>query len=129
MRVAIVMGPLVREQLTLWDACSELGVDVTIIGADPAYELDWPLRTSDGGEPRCIQLSPISPAASRGQVLWVYRHLGRWLRHLRPDLVHVASEPWGGLTLQALLIASQLHPRIPVCVHGADSIYWHGILA
>ena len=34
MRVAIVMGALVREQLNLWVACSELGVDVTIIGAD-----------------------------------------------------------------------------------------------
>ena len=125
MRVAIVMGPIVREQLTLWDACSDLGVDVTIIGADPAHEPGWPLGT-DNEDDKCIQLTPITPAASRGHILWFYRRLGWWLRHLRPDLVHVASEPWGGLTLQTLLIARQLHPRIPICVQGADNIYWHG---
>ena len=128
MRVAIVMGALVREQMNLWVACSELGVDITIIGANPVLRRtdDWPSQPGPIGHARRIILPVVSPAAHRGQQLWAYRGLGRALRHLRPDVIHVESEPWGGLTLQTLLLTKASRLGSSICVHGADSIYWHG---
>ena len=127
MRVAVVMGALVQEQLNVWVACSERGIDVTIIGANPTLRTDrWPSQLRQTGGARSILLPVVSPAAHRGQQLWTYRGLGRTLRCLRPDVIHVESEPWGGLTLQTLLLTRVSRLGSPICVHGADSIYWHG---
>lgn len=127
MRIAVVMGAVIEEQLNVWIACSELGVDITIIGTDKnIYTKDWPWQPKPTERVRCILLRPVSPALNRGHLLWVYRGIGSSLRRLRPDLIHVESEPWGGLTLQTLLITRLFRLGIPVYVHGADNVYWHG---
>lgn len=127
MRIAIVVGTLVSEQLSVWTACSHLGIDVTLIGTTVnIHEERWPWRPAAPSDVPSVILQPMSPALQRGPQLWMYRRLGTTLRRLRPNLIHVESEPWGGLTVQTLLARRLMNVPALVCAHGADSIYWHG---
>jgi glycosyltransferase involved in cell wall biosynthesis len=51
--------------------------------------------------------------------------MSKLLDDIRPDVVHVNSEPWGVLAQQAVL----LRCASKVVVHGADNIYDHGSVA
>jgi glycosyltransferase involved in cell wall biosynthesis len=129
MRVAIVTGPLVPEQTNVWAACTKMGVDIAIIGADPRiYRTDWISRSGVPEGIRAVHLKRLSPAPARGHQLWVYRGLGRALRRIKPDVIHLDSEPWGALPQQVLLLNRVLRLNAAVCVQGADNIYWHGSL-
>ena len=128
-RVAIVMAGVMPEQLVLWTACDSRNVAITIIGTDRnVYEGRWPWHPRKPSGLKSILLRPITPTRllAWGQVWWVYRGLGEALRRIEPDLIHVLSEPWGGLVVQTLVLRRLLELSVPVCVHGAENIYWQG---
>jgi glycosyltransferase involved in cell wall biosynthesis len=128
-RVAVVMGGVLPEQLALWKACNDRNSAITIIGTDKSvYEGDLPWQPRKPPDLETILLHPLTPGRLlvRGQVWWFYRALGAALRQIRPDLIHVVSEPWGGLVIQILVARRLSGLGAPVCVHGADNIYWHG---
>src|SRR5262245_54325716 len=47
------------------------------------------------------ELTPVHVSVGVGPRLWFYRHLGQALDEDRPDVVHVLTEPWQLLALQA----------------------------
>jgi glycosyltransferase involved in cell wall biosynthesis len=125
--VAIVMGGILPEQLAVWRACRDLGTRITIVGTERnVYRGRWPWHPRSPEGMDAVVLRPVSPALRRGQVWWMYRGLARTIEGLQPDIVHVVSEPWGGLVVQTLFATRSRSGNIPVCVHGADNIYWHG---
>ncbi len=63
----------------------------------------------------------------RGSLFWVYPDLGKALNADAPDVIHVVSEPWGALALQASLWCYR-HPETALVIHGADRTGWHGPL-
>ena len=123
------MAGVLPEQLALWRACNDRNPAITIVGTDKSVyvgALPWQPRKPLDLE--TILLHPLTPRRLliRGQVWWFYRALGSALRKIRPDLIHVVSEPWGGLVIQTLISTRLSGIDAPVCVHGADNIYWHG---
>jgi glycosyltransferase involved in cell wall biosynthesis len=127
-QVAVVMGSVLPEQLALWRACKERNSSITIVGTDRnVYQGRWPWEPRKPPDLATILLQPFTPRfLDRGQVWWFYRGFGAALRRIRPDIIHVVSEPWGGLVIQALTARRLSHPSARVCVQGADNIYWHG---
>ena len=128
-RVAVVTAGVIPEQLVLWKACDNRNAAITIVGTDRnVYEGRWPWRTRKPRDLETILLRPITPTRllARGQVWWLYRGLGEALRRIRPDLIHVCSEPWGGLVVQTLVARRLLGLSTPVCAHGAENIYGQG---
>jgi glycosyltransferase involved in cell wall biosynthesis len=128
LRVAVVMGGVLPEQLALWRACKDHGSAITVVGTDwNVYEGRWPWEPRKPTDLETILLRPYTPRfLDRGQVWWFYRGFRAALRRIRPDIIHVLSEPWGGLVIQTLLERRLSHPLARVCIHGADNIYWHG---
>jgi glycosyltransferase involved in cell wall biosynthesis len=123
------MGGVLPEQLALWKACKDRNSEITIVGTDKSvYGGDLPWQPRKPPDLETILLHPLTPGRLlvRGQVWWFYRALGTALREIRPDLIHVVSEPWGGLVIQTLVARRLSGLGVPVCVHGADNIYWHG---
>ena len=122
------MGSVLPEQLELWRACNDGNSLITIIGTDRnVYGTKWPWEPRKPLDLETVLLQPYTPRfLDRGQVWWFYRGLGAALRRARPDIVHVVSEPWGGLVVQTLVARRLYHSSARVCVHGTDNIYWHG---
>jgi glycosyltransferase involved in cell wall biosynthesis len=123
------MAGVLPEQLALWRACNDRNPAITIVGTEKSVyvgALPWQPRKPLDLE--TILLHPLTPRRLliRGQVWWFYRALGSALRKIQPDLIHVVSEPWGGLVIQTLISTRLSGIDAPVCVHGADNIYWHG---
>ena len=63
--------------------------------------------------------------AHRGHLAFYYPGLRRHLDRDRLDVLHVVSEPWGLLALQAAGWASA-HPSARLVLHGCDTIWHHG---
>ncbi len=61
----------------------------------------------------------------RGHLAFVYPGLHRALDCDRPEVVHVISEPWGLLAVQAARWARK-NPQAKLVVHGCDTIWHHG---
>jgi glycosyltransferase involved in cell wall biosynthesis len=120
MRVLVVTHHLAPELLTLWREAARGDVDLHLAGAvdGPATEAfevrsalpDW--APSYGFRPRDV--------TRRGLLWWWYPGLGRLIRSLRPDVVHVNGEPW------AVLVTQALHSGARVVAHGADNMFGHG---
>jgi glycosyltransferase involved in cell wall biosynthesis len=126
-RVAVVTGELHSEQLELWRACREENAEIFLIGtARRLWGSEWPSRPGLPDDLHGVELDPIGPRRTRGLSWWWYPGLGRTLRSLQPDIVHVLSEPWGCLVLQSLLLEDRARRNTPVCAHGCDNLYWHG---
>jgi glycosyltransferase involved in cell wall biosynthesis len=127
LRVAVIKGVVIPEQLVLWRACKDLGVDITIIGTDTnIYEGIWPWQPHSPQELPSMLLDPITPSLARGHLWWAYRGLSRTLRRIQPDIIHVESEPWGALVMQALLVRRLAGLHAPVSIHAAENIYVQG---
>jgi glycosyltransferase involved in cell wall biosynthesis len=127
LRVVVIKGVIIPEQLTLWQACKDMGADITIIGTDAnVYEGIWPWQPRSPEELRAVLLDPMAPSMARGHLWWAYRGLSRTLRSLRPDIIHVTSEPWGALVMQALLVRRLAGLPVPVSIHAAENIYAQG---
>jgi glycosyltransferase involved in cell wall biosynthesis len=77
--------------------------------------------------PRFVRTRAFEPIvhSQRGHLFWAYRGFGRALTADRPDVVHVLSEPWGLLPLQAAWWARR-NPGCALVIHGCDRIWWHG---
>ena len=127
MRVAVIMGGVIPEQLALWHAVRGAGVGLTIVGTDfDVYRGKFPWHPRRPTDIDTVILRLRSPAPIRGQVWWTYEGLYPALRRLRPDLLHVVSEPWGALVSQTLFARRSVGKRVPLSVHGADNIFDHG---
>jgi len=74
---------------------------------------------------RTRSFEPILSTTRSGHLLWLYRGLWRALDADQPDVVHVVSEPWGMLSLQAAMWARR-NPNAALVLHGCDRIWWHG---
>lgn len=98
-------------------------VDLTI------YCSQWlpPRVTSSGRAPEGVVVRKFRPAirSSRGPLTFVYRGLQRALDNDRPDVVHVVSEPWGLLSVQAAAWV-RANPSARLVLHGCDTIWHHG---
>jgi glycosyltransferase involved in cell wall biosynthesis len=128
-RVAIVVGGVFPEQLALWSACQELDASVTVIGTKRNVHrgvFPWNPKKPTDVPARFARLLTPPGLDRRGQNWWLYGGLGKILAHIRPNVVHVVSEPWGGLAVQALAVRRRLDQPPRVCIHGTDNIYWHG---
>jgi glycosyltransferase involved in cell wall biosynthesis len=58
-------------------------------------------------------------------ILWFYPKLAATLTSDAPDVLHVVSEPWGLLAVQAARWARR-HPGTALVLHGCDQLWWHG---
>lgn len=122
-RVLVVLGLLYPTHVTVWRAARELGVDVHVAGA-----LDGPLVEPHQPAPRRFRDIPTHPLEVRGPSFLVERGLQWWwldglsrtVRTVRPDVVHVVSEVWGLMAVQAL------SSGLPTVIHSWDNLYRHG---
>ena len=69
------------------------------------------------------QLRPVYRQAPFGPRLWYYKELGRMLDEDSPDVVHVLTEPWQLLAVQASTWASK-HPETAFVMHNSDRNWW-----
>jgi len=53
----------------------------------------------------------------------VYRGLGRLLRTLQPDVIHLWEEPWGLVALQAVLLRALFLPRAAIVLETDQNIH------
>ncbi len=116
-----MVGTLFPAVLPVWEACRTRGVDVRVIGTTwSPYSGVFPWRPTNAHE---VVAADLRPAVStrRGHLWWWYRGLGNVLGRLKPDLVHVAIEPWGLPVIQVL--AQRRHRGAPrVVAHGAETL-------
>jgi glycosyltransferase involved in cell wall biosynthesis len=61
----------------------------------------------------------------RGSIFWIYPGLAKALAADAPDVVHVASEPWGALALHASWWCER-HPGTALLIHGTERRGHHG---
>lgn len=120
MRVAVVLNTLYPPQLEVWRRTRDLGVDVHVVGTlyrPRTHRLPWV-----PGVPAFVPTHVFAPlgARRRGHLWWMYPGLRQLLDSLKPDVVHVVSEPWG------LLVGQCLRAGFPVVAHGADNQYVFG---
>jgi glycosyltransferase involved in cell wall biosynthesis len=122
--IAVVTGSLYTEELDLWRVCAERH-RMVIVGTtyNPVRHL-WPWSPEPPPDLDTVVLDPLSPFPKRGRLWWMYRRLGSALTEIRPDVVHVLSEPWGLLVSQSLALRPRHHAR--VCAHGCDNRYHFG---
>lgn len=77
--------------------------------------------------PEGIPAREFSPLfrAKRGHLAFVFNGLYAALEHDRPDVIHVVSEPWGLLAVQAATWVRR-HPGARLVLHGCDTQWHHG---
>ena len=126
-RVMVVLGSIFSEHMDLWRACSQAGVDLSVVGTmfNP-YQGRLPWTPQLPPDLDCKILEPVRIQRKGMHTKWWYRGLGRLLREVKPDIVHVHSEPWGLLVVECELLRSLGRADIRLCAHGADNIYHHG---
>lgn len=61
----------------------------------------------------------------RGTLAYAYRGLSRALDRDRPEVIHVVSEPWGLLAVQAANWR-RARPASRLILHGCDTLWHHG---
>jgi len=104
----------------LWEAVASLGVDLHIVAS-----LDQPIAPAipfSLEPPTFGTFDPLSLRRVRGDrhTWWQYKGLGRLIDRVRPDLLHLKTEPWSLITGQAL------RTKVPTVVHGAETLYEQG---
>ena len=119
MRVMVVGNVLAAPTLDVWDSVAASGVETHLVGSvrdfgNPLY-VPGP-RVESLGE---ISVHPVMPSGwrTRGHLWWVYPELAHLAATIDPDVVHVLSEAWGLLVLQALQLGR------PVVAHGSSCRY------
>ncbi|MBU3701266.1 MAG: glycosyltransferase [Acidimicrobiia bacterium] len=107
MRVLVVLDNADR-YTTLWETVPDLGVDLHVVA--PA-EVATRMTERPG-----LTVHPVDDRFLRkDRETWrIFPGLHRLVRAVEPDLVHLTTEPWSLVTLQALTT------RRPVVVHGAE---------
>jgi glycosyltransferase involved in cell wall biosynthesis len=83
------------------------------------------LISAEPAEPELdIRMLPIHLAAA-GPAKWYlhfYRGLGRLLRELRPDVVHLWEEPWSIVALQATILRDVFLPKMALVLEADQNI-------
>lgn len=119
MRAVVIVNQLVQEQMAIWEAIHASYGDVYLIGPDVPVEPYFP---STGGQ-YTVPTVRVSPKAAFGRAggAWkVIPNLQSTVSSLRPDLIHIANEPW------ALVVLQVLRYGIPTTIHGADNQFKFG---
>jgi glycosyltransferase involved in cell wall biosynthesis len=126
-RVMILLGSIFPEHMDLWRACSQAGVDISVVGTmfNP-YKGRLPWTPKVPSDLDCKLLEPVRLQRKGLHTKWWYPGLGGVLRAARPDIVHVHSEPWGLLVIECEILRSLGRADMRLCAHGADNIYHHG---
>jgi glycosyltransferase involved in cell wall biosynthesis len=126
-RVVILLGSIYPEQMELWRACGHAGADIKVVGSTfNRYQGKRPWTPEVPPDLDCTLLEPMRFQRGRGAGWWWYPGLGRVLRALKPDIVHVLSEPWGVRVIECEILRSLGRADMRLCAHGADNIYHHG---
>ena len=89
------------------------------------YASQGPGRPEQQGPVAGARVRTMRALGAYSAVRWVYVGMGRALRLDAPAVVHVVSEPWGLLAVQAALHA-RLRPSQRLIIHGCDRLWWHG---
>lgn len=85
-------------------------VDLTVI-VPPSWRDERGVQTLERAYIQGYRLV-VEPIAFNGQFhLHFYPGLGRWMRQLRPDIVHVDEEPYNLATVQAMALARRVGAR------------------
>lgn len=120
-RVAVVCGGLPRDPEHLRIVAREVDLEVFLSdwqaphsSAAGTIDVDFPVH----------RFRPVL-RTGRGHLAFVYPGLARALDRSRPDVVHVISEPWGLLAVQAARWVRHNRPAA-LAVHGCDTIWHHG---
>ena len=84
------------------------------------------------GSPEAVSLASTTSHAftpiiqsPRGHLTFLYPRLRQALDGLQPDVIHVVSEPWGLLCVQAARWV-RANPQSRLVIHGCDTIWHHG---
>lgn len=120
LRVLLVLEYSGSSHWALWQAVASLGVDLHIVAnvdAPIAPALPFIPEPPDFGT-----FHPLSPRRLRGDrpLWWHYKGLDVVIDKVRPDLLHLKTEPWSLVTGQALRV------NISTVVHGAEMLYDQG---
>lgn len=95
-------------------------VELTVVVGDPmpgdGSHLDAAIEV--------LHFPPIAQNKLGGSLQWWLRGFGRWLKTSGVDVLHVISEPWGLMVLQAA-IRNVAGPPV-VVVHGCETQWWTG---
>lgn len=118
-RILLVAHALTPWQMELWREVSK-HVDLHVVGAVNAPNVDSFPRAVEKPDFGSVHLLTAKGRLWRGHTWWWYQGLLGLIRQIKPDLVHVASEPWGLLSHEALL------SRRPVVLHGVENIWDQG---
>jgi glycosyltransferase involved in cell wall biosynthesis len=111
------------EQQALWSSVARNGIDLSYIHTDLISERGVTAATRDSHGASYITLPVIRMRA--GPTWWWYRGLREIVSSLTPRILHVLSEPWSTLVLQALVIRGRRRD-ISVVAHGCDNMFTHG---
>lgn len=115
-RVLVVVHQMVPDQGALWSGAARAGVDLHLAGALEGTSTEgFHVETGIPDDLPANVLRPLPLRRERGHLWWVLRGLESVIERLRPDLVHVHSEPWGMMVAQAI----RAHPV--VVPHGAEN--------
>lgn len=121
LKVVVVVGGVPADPRFLEHAAQ--AVDLVV------YRSDWlqPGATSAKEVPASLRVRTFRPLvrSRRGHLAFVYRGLDAALSRDRPDVVHVVSEPWGLLAVQAAGWVRR-RPGTALVLHGCDTIWHHG---
>ena len=118
-RILLVAHALTPWQMELWREVSK-HVDLHVVGAGNAPNVDSFPRAVELPDFGRVHLLIAKGRLQRGHTWWWYAGLLGLARKIKPDLLHVASEPWGFLSHEALL------SRRPVVLHGVENIWNQG---
>ena len=121
LRIAFVVGGLPVDVRHLEAASRD--VDLTV------YRSLWqpPHVTTRTSVPPGLRVRNFNPVvrSGRGHLAFVYRGMRHAFAQDSPDVVHVLSEPWGLLAVQAAAW-TRAHPATRLVVHGCDTTWHHG---
>lgn len=105
-------------QMAPWDGAARQGVDLHV--ATAPFDDFW--KVPEVEAPASLTVHRFDPRGwiKRQHLWWVYPGLGRLIKDLRPDLIHVAAEVYG-------LFYSQVDfDEYPIAGHSTDNIWDDG---
>lgn len=120
MRVLVIGTLLVEEHSALWRELAQRDdLEILMVGTSRWPHSLFPVRIEPPSGLETMLLQPFI-IRNKGALWWFYRGLPGVISEFRPDVIHVLSEAWGLLAIQARRHTQRL------VVHGADDTWVHG---
>jgi glycosyltransferase involved in cell wall biosynthesis len=121
-RVVVITNQVSAEQSALWEAAEATGRwEVHLAGPRPREGIDAFVPSAAPPALRHVhRLDARDLRPGTSHLWWLMPGMGELFAKVRPHVVHVNTEPWGLLVLQAL----RRHPV--VVVHGAENHFDSG---